>query len=63
MPLGKTVPMGWAAISYKDHIKISVNSDKAAIQDIDWLVNKFEENLDNFMGSKEWREFTAGDKK
>lgn len=63
IPLGKTVPMGWAAISHKDNIKICVNSDKASVQDIEWLMNKFETNLDDFLGSKEWRSFDPGQKK
>lgn len=63
MPLGKTVPLGWAAISHHDNIKITICSDKASVQDIDWLVNQFETNLDEFLGSKDWRKFNPGDKK
>ena len=57
IPLGKTVPMGWAAISHVDNLKVSVTSDKASVQDMDWLVRQFETNLDDFMESKEWRKW------
>jgi hypothetical protein len=57
MAVGKTVSMGWGAISHVNNIKVSFLADQAAIKDADWLVEQFERNLDNFLGNKEWRKF------
>ena len=55
MPLGRTVPLGWGAISFGNNLKIMVCADKAAIKDTDKLMASFETNLDKFMNSTDWR--------
>lgn len=57
MPLGKSVPLGWGALSHGNNIKVLVAADKACVKDTDQLMEAFQLNLDNFLGSREWRKF------
>lgn len=55
MPTGKTVVMGWGAITHGNTLKISVGADRAAVQDTEWLIRQFEKNLDSFLKNTKWR--------
>ena len=59
MPVGKTVPWGWGVMSHADTISVLVAADKASVKDTDKLMEKFERNLDEFLGSKDWRKFVV----
>jgi len=62
MPLGKSVPLGWGAASHANNIKVFVVSDKACVKNTDKLMEQFAKNLDDFLGSTEWRKFHAAPK-
>lgn len=59
MPLGRTVTLGWGVLSHGDAISILCCADKACVKDIDAMMAQFETNLDEFLGSKDWRKFSA----
>jgi len=38
MPTGKTVPLGWGAITHGNVLKVCIGADKASVQDTEWLM-------------------------
>jgi len=58
MPLGRTVGVGWGAISFGNNLKVIVCADKAAISNTDKVMMSFEANLDKFFGNTKWRQYS-----
>jgi len=38
MPTGKTVALGWGAITHGNVLKVCIGADKASVQDTEWLM-------------------------
>ena len=57
IPLGKTVPMGWGAITHYDNLKIVLGADKGSVKDTDALMELIHKNWDEILGGSQWRSF------
>jgi diacylglycerol O-acyltransferase / wax synthase len=57
IPLGKTVALGFGAISHYDNIKLTIGADKGCVKDTDVLMEFVSKNWDEMLGSTEWRKF------
>ena len=58
MPVGKTIPGSIGIISCLNNIKVTITTDRAAA-DPKVLADYFEKNLDEVLGSTEWRNWNA----
>lgn len=61
MPVGKTIPGSVGIISMADCVKVTFFTDKACC-DPKVLRDYFEKNLDEILGSKDWRKWQSGQK-
>jgi len=64
IPLGKTVAIGWGAMSHYDNIKLMIAADKGCVKSTDVLMEITSKNWDEVLGNTEWRKFySSGTKK
>lgn len=58
MPVGKSIPGSVGILSNLNNIKVTITTDRAAA-DPKILAAYFEKNLDDVLGSTEWRNWNA----
>jgi len=58
MPVGKTIPGSIGILSNLNNVKVIITTDRACA-DPKVLANYFEENLDEILGSTEWRKWNS----